>query len=227
MELPISERDIAQAESYLAAGDLPSATPLLERLVEQAEEYIDAECQATDKVQYFSFADAFERLAYRRVERDPRELVQVGAPFDRLYAALSFAYINQEDYVSAKNTLTQAVRWDPMNCAYRLDLAELHRALGNTQEWAALSFSVIERASDGRSAARAYANLGLFVLDEENLTAASACARPRACASRWRAPRRRERLCSVTAGRKSFSACGNCWRCKTDGLAQDFHTILR
>ena len=50
MELPISERDIAQAESYLAAGDLPSATPLLERLVEQVEEYIDAECQATDKV---------------------------------------------------------------------------------------------------------------------------------------------------------------------------------
>lgn len=177
MELPISERDIAQAESYLAAGDLPSATPLLERLVEQAEEYIDAECQATDKVQYFSFADAFERLAYRRVERDPRELVQVGAPFDRLYAALSFAYINQEDYVSAKNTLTQAVRWDPMNCAYRLDLAELHRALGNTQEWAALSFSVIERASDGRSAARAYANLGQFFLDNHNALAASGCAR--------------------------------------------------
>ena len=55
VDLPISEYDIAQAESYLAAGDLASATPLLERLVELAEEYIDAECQSTDKRQYFSW----------------------------------------------------------------------------------------------------------------------------------------------------------------------------
>ena len=36
----------------------------------------------------------------------------------------------------------QAVRWDPMNCNYRLDLAELFRALEDKQEWASLSFSV-------------------------------------------------------------------------------------
>ena len=95
MDLPVTERDIAQAEGYLAAGDYDGAAPLLERLVELAEEYIDAECRTADDVQYFSFADAFERLAYRRVERDPRRLVQVGAPFDRLYAALAFAYIVQ------------------------------------------------------------------------------------------------------------------------------------
>lgn len=177
MDLPVSEMDIAQAEAYLAAGDLAQATPLLERLVELAEEYIDAECKTTDEVQYFSFADAFERLAYRRIERDPRTLVQVDAPFDRLYAALAFAYICQQDYVSARNALSQAVRWNPMNCAYRLDLAELFRALDDTQEWAALSHSVIERASDARSAARAYANLGEFFLDAHNALAASGCAR--------------------------------------------------
>lgn len=177
MELPISETDIAQAEGYLAAGDLAAAAPMLERLVEQADEYIDAECQATDERQYFSFADAFERLAYRRVERDPRDLVQVEVPFDRLYSALAFTYIAQEDYVSARNALSQAVRWNPMNCAYRLDLAELYRVLGDTREWAALSHSVIERASDGRSAARAYANLAQFFLDNHNALAAAGCVR--------------------------------------------------
>lgn len=177
MDLPVSEMDIAQAEAYLAAGDLAQATPLLERLVELAEEYIDAECRTTDEVQYFSFADAFERLAYRRIERDPRALVQIDVPFDRLYAALAFAYICQQDYVSARNALSQAVRWNPMNCAYRLDLAELFRALDDTQEWAALSHSVIERASDARSAARAYANLGEFFLDAHNALAASGCMR--------------------------------------------------
>ena len=91
--------------------------------------------------------------------------------------ALAFAYICQQDYVSARNALSQAVRWNPMNCAYRLDLAELFRALDDTQEWAALSHSVIERASDARSAARAYANLGEFFLDAHNALAASGCAR--------------------------------------------------
>lgn len=154
MDLPISLQDITYAENYLAQGDLATATPLLERLVELAEEYIDAECKTEEKRQYFSFDSKFERLAYRRVEKDPRELVQVEVPFDRLYSDMAFAYIRQQDYVSARNALMQAVRWDPMNCNYRLDLAELFRALEDKQEWASLSFSVLERASDGKCAAQ-------------------------------------------------------------------------
>ena len=159
MDLPISLQDITYAENYLAQGDLATATPLLERLVELAEEYIDAECKTEEKRQYFSFDSKFERLAYRRVEKDPRELVQVE--------------------VSARNALMQAVRWDPMNCNYRLDLAELFRALEDKQEWASLSFSVLERACDGKCAARAYANLGQYFLEPEteNVSAAVGCAR--------------------------------------------------
>ena len=154
MDLPISLQDITYAENYLAQGDLATATPLLERLVELAEEYIDAECKTEEKRQYFSFDSKFERLAYRRVEKDPRELVQVEVPFDRLYSDMAFAYIRQQDYVSARNALMQAVRWDPMNCNYRLDLAELFRAL-------------------------AYANLGQYFLEPEteNVSAAVGCAR--------------------------------------------------
>ena len=92
---------------------------------------------------------------------------------------MAFAYIRQQDYVSARNALMQAVRWDPMNCNYRLDLAELFRALEDKQEWASLSFSVLERASDGKCAARAYTNLGQYFLEPEteNISAAVGCAR--------------------------------------------------
>ena len=92
---------------------------------------------------------------------------------------MAYAYIRQQDYVSARNALMQAVRWDPMNCNYRLDLAELFRALEDKQEWASLSFSVLERASDGKCAARAYANLGQYFLEPEteNVSAAVGCAR--------------------------------------------------
>ena len=57
------------------------------------------------------------------------------------------------------------------------DLAELFRALEDKQEWASLSFSVLERASDGKCAARAYANLGQYFLEPEteNISAATSC----------------------------------------------------
>ena len=177
METPISEQDIEYAETYLAAGDISTASQMLERYLELAEEYIAEECQATDEVQYFSFQDSFERLCYARVEHDPRRIVAVPAPFDRLYSDVAYVCIQQQDYERARDALVQAVRWNPMNCKYRLDLAEILRALGDIQEWAALSNSVLERASDGRVAARAYSNLGQLFIDQDNADAASGCAR--------------------------------------------------
>lgn len=177
METPISEQDIEYAETYLAAGDISTASQMLERYLELAEEYIAEECQATDEVQYFSFQDSFERLCYARVEHDPRRIVAVPAPFDRLYSDVAYVFIQQQDYERARDALVQAVRWNPMNCKYRLDLAEIFRALGDIQEWAALSNSVLERASDGRVAARAYSNLGQLFIDQDNAVAASGCAR--------------------------------------------------
>lgn len=177
METPISEQDIEYAETYLAAGDISTASQMLERYLELAEEYIAEECQATDEVQYFSFQDSFERLCYARVEHDPRRIVAVPAPFDRLYSDVAYVCIQQQDYERARDALVQAVRWNPMNCKYRLDLAEIFRALGDIQEWAALSNSALERASDGRVAARAYSNLGQLFIDQDNAVAASGCAR--------------------------------------------------
>lgn len=177
METPISEQDIEYAETYLAAGDISTASQMLERYLELAEEYIAEECQATDEVQYFSFQDSFERLCYARVEHDPRRIVAVPAPFDRLYSDVAYVCIQQQDYERARDALVQAVRWNPMNCKYRLDLAEIFRALSDIQEWAALSNSVLERASDGRVAARAYSNLGQLFIDQDNAVAASGCAR--------------------------------------------------
>ena len=90
MEMPIAAHDIDYAENLLAEGELETAAVLLEELASEAGEYADAACIATDARQWFSFSSPFEYLAYRRVERDPRELSQVEAPFDRLYADLAF-----------------------------------------------------------------------------------------------------------------------------------------
>ena len=63
MDLPIDAHDIEYAENFLVTGDLATAVPLLEKLVQMLEEYVEAECSDTSKTQWFSFADPFERLA--------------------------------------------------------------------------------------------------------------------------------------------------------------------
>ena len=70
--------DLIEAESLLLQGQDELAQELLSRLAEDAEEYVDRNCPTTDELQWFSFPTLFERLAYRRVESDPRELRDQG-----------------------------------------------------------------------------------------------------------------------------------------------------
>lgn len=169
--------ELEAAEGLIAGGQPEMAADLLERLAADAEEYVDRNCLTTDEVQWFSFPTIFERLAYRRVEHDPRELRDVGEPLDRLYADLALALVSEGDYAAATEALKQAVRWNPMGCGYRLDLAELFRTNGDVQEYLALTYSVFERASDVRHLVRAFCNFARHFLDVGEETAAAAALR--------------------------------------------------
>ncbi|AEB06760.1 tetratricopeptide domain protein [Coriobacterium glomerans PW2] len=177
MEAPIKRDEVEHAEAFLAQGELDRAEQLLCPMRIAIEDFAETDLHPDDHIQYFSFESAFERLAYRRVEQDPRQLVQMDAPIDRVYADLAFIFIRREDWQRARDALMQAIRWDPMKASYRLDLAEIHRISGERRQWAQLSYSVLERASDPGSLARAYSNLGRLFFEDGKIEAAVACAR--------------------------------------------------
>lgn len=158
MDLSQMAADLTAAEMLLATGEAEEAEKRLSAMAADAEEYVDRNCQPTEEVQYFNFPTMFDRLAYRRVERDPRRLVQVDEPLERLYGDLAFALVNTGDYDRAAEALKQAVRWNPMDCGHRLDLAELYRVKGDVDEWLALTYSVFSRASEAVHLVRAYVN---------------------------------------------------------------------
>ena len=166
---------LAHAEALMIEGQNDEALSVLLGIAEDAEEYVDRNCPTTDEVQWFSFPTIFERLAYRRVEKDPRELRDVGEPMDRLYGDLALAAVHTGDYDIATNALKQAVRWNPMGCEMRLNLADLFRMNGDINEYLALTYSVFERASDARHLARAFANFSeYFLVQQKPRTAAAA-----------------------------------------------------
>ena len=170
----ILQDELDRAEGLLIQGEDEAALELLARLAEDVEEYVDKNCPASESVQYFSFPTLFERLCYRRVEGDPRELIDVGEPFDRLYSDLALAHVRAGDYDAAIEALKLACRWNPMDCGYRLDLADLFRACGNMEEYLGLTYSVFERASDARHLVRAFTNFaGWFEVCEKPATAAA------------------------------------------------------
>lgn len=173
--------ELERAEGLMLQGQPERAAELLARLAEDAEEYVDKNCPTTEEVQWFSFPTLFERLAYRRVEKDPRELRDVGEPLDRLYGDLALANVHAGDYDAAMSALKSAIRWNPMDCGSRLNLADLYRVAGDMQEYLALTYSVFERASDARHLARAFVNFsGWFQASEKPRTAAAALRAARA-----------------------------------------------
>lgn len=177
--------ELERAEGLMLQGQPERAAELLARLAEDAEEYVDKNCPTTDEVQWFSFPTLFERLAYRRVEKDPRELRDVGEPLDRLYGDLALANVHAGDYDAAMSALKSAIRWNPMDCGSRLNLADLYRVAGDMQEYLALTYSVFERASDARHLARAFVNFsGWFQASEKPRTAAAALRAARALDAR-------------------------------------------
>lgn len=175
MERTELTEELERAEGLLLQDQAEQAEELLARLADDAEAYVDANCPTTDELQWFAFPTLFDRLAYRRVERNPRELRDVGEPLARLYADLALARVRAEDYEGASAALRAAIRWNPMDCASRLNLADLCRISGDTQEYLALTYSVFERASEAGHLARAFVNFaGWFQASEKDRVAAAA-----------------------------------------------------
>jgi len=167
--------ELERIEGYLANSQALEILPALQSLVAGLEGYVDEHCPVTDEVQWFSFASAFEKLAYRRVEGDPRELRDAPAPFDRAYADYAFCLMACNDLERAAAALKQAVRWNPMDCAHRLDLAALLANQGDADESLRLSYSVFARASKPAHLVRAYLSFAAHYEQAEEFELAGAC----------------------------------------------------
>lgn len=169
------DTELTHAEGLIIEHQFDEAYDLLQHLAEDIEEYASKNYVATDDEQWFSFPGSFERLAYARVEDDPREIHVIDEPYDEVYDLLALTSVQLDNREGAIAALREAVRWNPMDCAYRLNLADLYFDAGNLDEYLGLTYSVFERASRVEHLARAYANFADYFAHTGDAVHAAAC----------------------------------------------------
>lgn len=166
--------ELYACEALLVQGERTRACESLHLLADEAESYVATHYVTSDTDQWFSFNNLFERLCYERLEDDPRTIHECPEPMSRLYEDLARAYVYTDDIGLAKEALKAAIRWNPVLCAPRLNLADVMLREGDTHEYLALSYSVLERASDVDMLARAYLNFVAPFRDEKKFDAVHA-----------------------------------------------------
>jgi tetratricopeptide (TPR) repeat protein len=174
MELFTTEQ-LERCEGSLAQGAYEEILPRLQDMSSAAQAFIDETYEPTNEVQWFSFSSQFELLTYKRVENDPREIRPAAAPFDRLFADTGFCLLQLSRFEEAAESLKQAVRWNPMECAHRLNLASALAQMGDYEEYLRMTYSVFDRASRSVHLARAYENFAGYFIDSEMPDTAAAC----------------------------------------------------
>lgn len=156
------EEEITAAQSLLAQGEHAYALDSLRRMADDVESFVDANMQASSHEQWFSFDRYFEKLAYLRIETDPRQLHDVQEPYSKLYNHLALAYAYADDKDMFREALKQAIRWNPMDVSARLSLADVYRTQNNYEEFMALSVSALVRASRVEDMAHAFMNASVY-----------------------------------------------------------------
>lgn len=172
------EEDLLRAESFLLHNQNEDAHDLLLRLAADAEEFAAVHYQTTETIQWFDFSSVwgpFEELAYKRLESDPRTLRLVPEPLSRLYRDLGLALIRSGEFEAAALALKQAIRWNPMDCKARLSLAELCAQHDEMDEYLALNYTVLERASDPADVARAFLHYAQYYRSVSQPRLVAAC----------------------------------------------------
>ncbi len=161
-------------EKHLANKAYQEALKELELLRSELIARQEKELKTSESIQYFCFRSDLEKMLYSRVEKDPRQLVMVSEAYDKLYTQLAYCYLMLEDKQKAKDALAQAIRWNPMNCSYRLNLAQLMLEDAQESEALSLAYSVFERAQKPKELVLAYLMFARVFMQAEKLSTAGA-----------------------------------------------------
>lgn len=174
MDQMIDPTKYAEARRLLNEDSYEEAGALIAELVRDFEEqYPDIQVNSETDA-YFSFTSPLEQLVYRRADDDDRNLINVADPVDSLYAMHSFVLMTKEEVDAAREALASAIRWNPVKCAYRYNLAEIYLKNGDPKEYLGLTYSCFARAMTREDLEHAFLNFVPFFAQSDQVETAAA-----------------------------------------------------
>lgn len=170
----IGIESIREAQALHKQSGVQAASALLEQYVQEIQAAQNTQYITSEQEQYFCFTTTLDNLIYKASERDPRIIHVLEDSFDKVYAYLAACYKEMGQLDAAAQAMAQAVRWNPVRCEYRLQLAELSKQQGDLSSALSLAHSVFARSVYPEEHLEAYLFFIEFFLQQQQLSTAAA-----------------------------------------------------
>lgn len=129
---------------------------------------LTAKCQegfgSGSKLHYFSFRNPFEYHLYRMLYPGQTDIER--APYDfAMYCTMyGYALVELGKLDEAVQALEQGIRFNPVSCDVRFELAEVYKLKREPEKLLAVTRDIFPIASSTYALSRVYANLGFYAI---------------------------------------------------------------
>ncbi|MBE6621845.1 MAG: tetratricopeptide repeat protein [Ruminococcaceae bacterium] len=172
-ELKGVEATLDEIRFNIYKNNLATAMKLSEALVESVER--NPMFKSDEVSEYFSFYEFFEELMYEFYNNPEKTIRQVELPFAEIYFQHGSLLFEQKRYVEARNILSKARRWNPVNAKIAFEYMETYKVLGEIEQFAELTKETFQYAFKAADLARCYRNLGYYFVEKELYKEAAGC----------------------------------------------------
>ncbi len=137
----------------------------METLVKEADEnpmFHDDEVSS-----YFTFDEAFEEMLYLYLYKPEKQARRAEYPFAEIYLQQGSLFFELKRYDDAIAVLKKATKWNPCNARIAFEFAEAYKAIGNLEEFLAITKNTFKIAFHPKDYARALRNVGFYLVEKE------------------------------------------------------------
>lgn len=150
------------AQYLVSQKELDKAHDILIIMLTEIETW---EASTTSK-QFFSFDNLIEFFMYVQSYPSEKEIIRSKYPFHEMYRTMAAIEYSKKQFEQSLNTLQTALLHNPMDADLMLDIAEIHQAKGDQEQFFFYSKEALLCAYDAELLARCYRNIGSYFMQE-------------------------------------------------------------
>ena len=167
------ESVIKEIQFKIHQKEYDSALKMLEEIIEKYEKL---NLYKDDNVSmYFNFEDPFQSVLYIVLNKPDKDVREAQFNYARIYLIYGSLLFELRRFEEAIVALEKAKRWNPVCPDIAFELAEAHKAIGDTDGFFKKTQDIFKYLYNPFAIARYYRNLGFYYVEKEEYETAACC----------------------------------------------------